>query len=469
MRPSLLLALLAPLTGAWAETPAARPNIVLVIAEDMSADLGCYGAPDARTPHLDRLAAEGVRFTRAFTHAPVCAPSRSGLVSGLTPLRYGAQHMRSQVVAHPPAFTAALAGAGYTVLWPGKTDLQGLPDKALGARRQPWLDRAPPPGPFLAYHNIGLTHESQIRADDAQHARNTRELGPDDRRDPAKVALPPFYPDEPAVRRELAHYHELVTAADLEVGKVLEWVRRHGIERDTLVIFTTDHGRGMPRFKRSVKDSGTRVPLVARWPGRLPAGTVRDDLVQWLDLAPTFLALAGAPLPPGLDGAPFLEAPVAGRRYVHAFRDYMDEDRDQVRSVRDSRYRYVRNLVPAQSESGRVAYQEVGRTMQALRKGAAEGRLDPAQAGYLAPGRPAEQLFDTQSDPWEIRDLAKDPPHAAKLAELRAECDRWLASLGPLAALGPDELVARGVIRPRSGDYARRAATGKLEPDGKGK
>lgn len=473
MRPLAFLALLgalaAPLSAAPDAATSPRPNIILIIAEDMSADLGCHGVPDARTPHLDRLAAEGVRFTRAFTHAPVCAPSRSGMVTGLNPLRYGAQHMRSQVGNHPAPFTRALAAAGYEVLWPGKTDLQGLPDKALGARRQPWLDQAPPKAPFFAYHNIGVTHEAQIRADDGRHARNTRELAPADRRDPAKVALPPFYPDDPEIRREVAHYHELVTAADLEVGKVLEWVRKHGIERNTLVIFTTDHGRGMPRFKRSPKDSGTRVPLIARWPARLPSGSVRDDLVQWLDFAPTFLALAGAPVPPGLDGAPFLEAPVPGRRYVHSFRDYMDEDRDQVRSVRDSRFRYVRNLVPGQSESGHVAYQEVGATMRALRRGMSEGKLDATQAAYLLPNRTSEQLFDTQSDPWETRDLAKDPAHAEKLAELRAECDRWLASLGPLANLGPDELAAQGVIRPRSADYARRAATGRLETGDKAK
>lgn len=461
MRIALLL--LGTALGAWAAEPTPRPSIILVIAEDMSADLGCYGAADARTPNLDRLASEGVRFTRAFTHAPVCAPSRSGMITGLSPLRYGGQHMRSQVVRHPAPFTQAMAAAGYTVLWPGKTDLQGLPDKALGASRQSWLDRAPPKGPFLAYHNIGLTHESQIRADDARHARNTRDLRPEDRRDAAKVTLPPLYPDDPAVRREVAHYHELVTAADQEVGKVLEWVRRHGIERDTLIVFTTDHGRGMPRFKRSVKDSGTRVPLIARWPARLKAGSVREDLVQWLDFAPTFLTLGGAPLPAGLDGAPFLESPVAGRRYVHAFRDYMDEDRDQVRSVRDLRYRYVRNLVPSQTESGRVAYQEVGQTMRALRAWHSAGKLTSGQAAYLEPGRPAEQLFDTETDPWETRDLAQDPAHAPKLAELRAECDRWLASLGPLAPLGPDELAGQGVIRPRSPEYARRAATGRLE------
>lgn len=462
----LLAAALLPLASLPAAEPAARPNIILVVAEDMSADLGCYGAPDARTPNLDRLAAEGARFTRAFTHSPVCAPSRSGMICGRHPLAYGAQHMRSQVVAHPAPFTQALAAAGYRVLWPGKTDLQGLPDRALGADRGAWLGGAPPAGPFLAYHNISLTHESQIRAADGAHARNTRELGAADRRDPAKVSLPPFYPDDPAVRREVAHYHELVTATDIEVGRVLDWVRRHGIERDTLVIFTTDHGRGMPRFKRSPKDSGTRVPLLARWPGRIAPGTVRDDLVQWLDLAPTFLSLAGAPLPPGLDGAPFLAGPVAGRRYIHSFRDYMDEDRDQVRSVRDTRFRYVRNLVPTQSEAGSVDYQEAGQTMQALRRWHAEGRLNPAQRAYLEAGRPREQLFDTETDPWELRDLAADPAHAAKLAELRAECDRWLAACGPLAILGPEELASRGVIRPRGERYSRRAGVDKAEQAG---
>ena len=450
---------------------AERPNIVLIIGEDMGPDTGAYGCKDAITPNMDRLAREGALFTRAFTHAGVCAPSRSGMVTGLYPLKYGAQNMRSVVIDPPRPFTEKLRSAGYHVMWPGKTDFQGVPEKDLADDRKNWVNpsnraagplTAKPKQPFFAYFNDTVSHESQVRASDADHARNTSALKDSDRRDPAKVELPPFYPDTPAVRREVAHYHELVTAVDYSVGRALEWLKAHDLEKNTIVILTGDHGRGMPRFKRSPKDTGTRVPLIVRWPGVIPAGTVREDFASWIDFAPTALTLAGVPVPADYDGRCFLPTPVREARYVHSFRDYMDESFDRVRSVRDARFRYVRNLAPGVDEAGKVAYQEVGQTMHELRRVQSEGKLTPVQALYFATDRPKEQLFDTLADPWETKDLAGDPAHAAKLAELRAECDRWIAHCGPKGEMSVPELVAKGVIKPRDPGYEERAKTGKV-------
>lgn len=448
-----------------------RPNIVLIIGEDMGPDTGAYGCKDALTPHLDRLAKEGALFTRAFTHTGVCAPSRSGMVTGQYPVKYGAQNMRSQVLNPPRPFTERLRAAGYQVYWPGKTDFQGVPEHNLADSRKSLVNfskqplgplSAKPKEPFFAYFNDAVSHESQVRATDAEHAKNTVALKPSDRRDPAKVELPPFYPDTAPVRREVAHYHELVTAVDITAGRVLDWLKAHDLERNTVVIFTGDHGRGMPRYKRSPKDTGTRVPLIVRWPGVIAPGTLREDFASWIDFAPTALKLAGLPVPAEYDGRCFLPVATDPPKYVYSFRDFMDESYDKVRSVRDARFRYIRNLAPGVDEAGKVAYQEVGRTMQELRRVQAAGNLTPAQASYFNTERPAEQLFDTLLDPWELRDISADPSQAAKLAELRAECDAMLVRCGPLADLSADELVKRGIIAPRDESYEVRRQTGSV-------
>ncbi|MGA0133517.1 MAG: sulfatase [Opitutales bacterium] len=449
-----------------------RPNIVLVIGEDMGPDTGAYGCKDAVTPNMDRLAREGALFTRAFTHVGVCAPTRSGMVTGLYPLKYGAQNMRSVVINPPRPFTEKLRAAGYHVMWPGKTDFQGVSEKELADDRKLWVNYSKQPlgqlspkpkEPFFAYINDTVSHESQVRASDAEHAKNTAALKDSDRRDPAKVELPPFYPDTPAVRREVAHYHELVTAVDYTVGRVLDWLKAHDLEKNTVVILSGDHGRGMPRYKRSPKDTGTRVPLIVRWPGVIPAGSVREDFASWIDFAPTALSLAGVPVPPEYDGHCFLPTAINPPKYVHAFRDYMDESYDRVRSVRDERYRYVRNLAPGVDEAGKNAYQEVGQTMHELRRVQSEGKLNPVQALYFDPNRPKEQLYDTLADPWEVKDIASDPSLAGKLAELRAECDRWIAHCGPVGEMSVEELVKNGIIKPRDPGYEKRAQTGKLD------
>ncbi len=471
MRPFFMLGL-ATLCFAFLPVHAAdsRPNIVLVIGEDMGPDTGAYGCKDAITPNMDRLAKEGALFTRAFTHTGVCAPSRSGMVTGIYPLTWGAQNMRSKVINPPHPFTEKLREAGYFVLWPGKTDFQGVSEKNLADEKKLWVNYSKQPlgkltdkpkEPFFAYINDTVSHESQIRASDKGHAENTTALKPTDRRDPAKIELPPFYPDTPEVRREVAHYHELVTAVDYTLGRVLDWLKAHDIEKNTIVILTGDHGRGMPRYKRSPKDTGTRVPLIVRWPAQIAPGTLREDFASWIDFAPTALTLAGVPVPKEYDGHCFLPTALNPPKYAYSFRDFMDESFDKVRSVRDARYRYVRNQAPGVDEAGKVAYQEVGQTMQALRKAQAAGTLTPTQALYFNPNRAAEELYDTLSDPWEVKNIAADPANADKLKELRGACDAWLTRCGPIADMHADELVKKGIIQPRDPKYEERAKSGQ--------
>jgi N-sulfoglucosamine sulfohydrolase len=421
-------------------------------------EVGCYGDAQAITPNIDRLSSEGARFTRCFTHAPVCAPSRHGLITGQYPIKTGAHHMRSTLIKPPMTFTKLLRDAGYFVAWPGKTDFNFKEPADFADTREGWLKKAPPAQPFFAYLNLLETHESQVRNDRDKFAANTQRLTPEQRHDPAKMQLPPFWPDAPEVRRELANYYDLVTAVDYGVGDVLAWLDAHAITDNTIVVFFGDHGRGMPRYKRWCHDTGTHVPLIVRWPGKLQPGSVREELVEFVDLPATMLALAGAPVPQDFDGQVFLGPNAAPeRKYVHAHRDYMDETFDRIRSVRDKRWRYVRNFHPELPYAQRNDYMEIGKTMQVWRQWHSEGKLNAAQSLFFAATKPQEELYDTDTDPFEINDLAAHPAHAAKVAELRAACDEWLARTNDMGAVPVDDLIRRGVMTPRDEKYIERA------------
>jgi uncharacterized sulfatase len=216
--PFALLLVFSP--AAQAAAPAGAKNVLFLIADDLNTMLGAYGDPLARTPNIDRLAREGAVFTRAFTHCGVCAPSRSGMITGRYPLCYGGQNMRSVVVKPPRPFTEKLRAAGYRVCWPDKTDFNGVPIDKLADSRQDWLGGPKLQEPFFAFLNLSVSHEGKVNADMASHADRTSELTADQRRDPTMIEVPPFYPDDPEVRQALARYHELVTVVDGEVGRL---------------------------------------------------------------------------------------------------------------------------------------------------------------------------------------------------------------------------------------------------------
>ncbi len=457
MKPLLALVFLLAATFA---TAAERPNIVFIVGEDMGPELGCYGDPQAATPQMDRLAREGARFTRCFTHAPVCAPSRCGLITGRYPTTLGAQHMRSRLVEIPRTFTKLLRDAGYFVAWPGKTDFNFEPPADFADSTKNWLKSPPPKQPFFAYLNFVQSHESQVRNDDDKYAANTKRLTPEQRHNPAKMSLPPYHPDAPEVRADLARYYDLVTSVDYDAGDVLKWLDDHKIADNTVVILFGDHGRGIARSKRWLYDSGLHTPLIVRWPGHIDAGSVRGDLVAFLDLAPTCLALAGVEVPAEMQGRIFLgEHAQPEPKYVFAARDFMDETHDRIRSVRDRQFRYVRNFHPELPYAQRIEYMERGPTMQVWRRLHEEGKLNAIQDAFFAPTKPKEELYDTAADPWETRNLAADPQHAAKLAELRAALDEWLVKTRDLGGMSVDEMVAQKIIKPRDPIYGERKAS----------
>lgn len=433
-----------------------RPNIIWIVGEDTGPELGCYGDTNALTPNLDRLAREGALFTRAFTHAPVCAPSRSGLITGMYPTSIGSQHMRSELLNPPRTFTSYLREAGYFVAWPGKTDFNfAVPKNAFDSTGD-WRKNTPRQ-PFFAYINLFETHESQIRAGKAKMRNNLARLKPGEFHDPAKMQLPPYHPDTPETRRDLANYYDLCTAVDYRVGEILRELEEKGLATNTVVIFFGDHGRGLPRSKRWVYDSGIHVPLIVRWPGAIPPGTVRQDLVSFIDFAPTMLALAGSTIPTNMQGQVFLGPKTAReRKYIFAARDRMDEAPDRIRAVRSKQFQYIRNFHPELPYAQRIDYMEEMPTMQVWRKLNYEGKLNSAQKLFFQRTKPIEELYDVVTDPHEIHNLAEDSKYAAVLHEMRAALDEWITTTHDLGAISEDEMVRRGLVADKLKEYRER-------------
>ncbi len=441
------LSILALLCGAGLRTdaPAAPPNILWITCEDICPDLGCYGDTYARTPNLDALAREGVRYTHAFSVSGVCAPSRSAIITGMYPTTIGTHHMRCKAVPPPyvKCFTEYLRAAGYYCTNNVKTDYNfDAPITAWDecSPKAHWRGRAPGQ-PFFAVFNLTVTHESQIRADDAQFARQTSRLRPEDRHDPNLATLPPYYPDTPVVRKDWARYHDLITAMDLQAADLLRQLADDGLNRDTIVFFFGDNGRGLPRAKRWVYDSGIHVPLIIRWPDRRSAGTACNDLVSFVDFGPTVLALAGVKVPAHMQGQPFLGEPKRpGRRYVFAARDRMDETYDIIRAVRDTRYKYIRNLKPGRPYAQYIDYMEKMPTMREMRRLNKTGELTGAQRLFFLPEKPEEELYDLTTDPHEIQNLAKNPDAAAIRDRLRRALDDWMKESNDLGQT-PEEVL----------------------------
>jgi uncharacterized sulfatase len=419
-----------------------RPSFLWISTEDISPDLGCYGDQYAVTPNLDRLASQGVRYSHVFSHAGVCAPSRSGIITGTYPTTIGTHHMRCRGV--PPHFVKCfpeyLRAAGYYCTNNVKTDYQF--DSPLTAwdecsNKAHWRNR-PSGKPFFAVINLTITHESQIRNRSKEMLTRLASLSPEERHDPAKAALPPYYPDTPVVRQDWAQYHDLITLMDKQVKEILDQLEADGLAQDTIVWFWGDHGRGLPRAKRWVYDSGSHVPLIIRvpekWrklampnnPDALKPGTVNDDLIGFVDFAPTMLSLTGVEVPKHMPGRAFLgrqKAPL--REYVLAARDRMDEAYDLIRSVRDKRFQYIRNFMWHVPRSQDIDYMNQMPTMREMRRLHAEGKLQGPQRQFFEPTKPVEELYDTAADPHEVNNLAGDPKYKDVLERMRQVFSDW--------------------------------------------
>lgn len=396
-----------------------KPNLLWLSCEDMGPHLGFCGHPGVRTPHLDALAKKSTWFRKVWSHAPVCAPSRTGIILGRHASSVGAEPMRSMVPLPRDVtmFPQELAKAGYHCSNNAKEDYSvEKPGKVWheSSARAHYRNRAPGQ-PFFAVFNDTITHESQIRN---AHAIT---------RSPASVTLPPYWPDTPEVRRDWCQYLDRIEEMDARAGKRLAELEQDGLADSTIVVFFSDHGSGMPRHKRWAGNSGLRVPLLVHVPERwkslaadhLKPGTASDRLAGLVDLGPSMLALAGIQVPPGLTGRDFLSrraGPAPAILFGHRAR--MDERLDLVRAAFDGRFVLIRNFHLHRPHGQHVSYQFETPTTRIWKDLYDRGRLNPAQARFWGPREP-EELYDLDSDPHETVNLVSDPARGADAERLR--------------------------------------------------
>jgi arylsulfatase A-like enzyme len=430
-----------------AEPTQTCPNILWISCEDISPHLGCYGDTTATTPNLDRLASQGAMFTHAFSCHGVCAPSRTGIITGMYPIALGANHMRSKagLPSSVKLFPQLLREAGYYCTNNSKTDYNlNWNQKAtwdVNSAKAHWKNRPTPDTPFFAVFNLTMTHESKVWPVGWKDV--VAELPEEQRHRAEDMIVPPLYPDAEAVREDFARLADLITVVDQEVGRLLKELDDAGLSDNTIVMFWSDHGNGLPRAKRWTYDSGSRVPLIVRVPQSLraaadiaPPNSTDDRMVNLIDLGPTVLNLAGVSVPEHMHGRPFLGPQQHdGHEFIFGARDRLDERFDMVRTVRTRQYRYVRNLMPWRPALQHVAYGETNETMKEMRRLLKDGQLDPASSQWFTSPRAAEELYDLTNDPSELKNLASSPEHQQVLNTLQQTLDDWQVHTGDVHLL----------------------------------
>ncbi len=428
------------------------PNILWLVAEDLSPIIPAFGDDTVATPNLDRLATEGVRYTRVFSTSGVCAPSRAALATGMYQNRIGAQHMRTTNVsgfgidglvpyeAVPPPFVKMhsqyFREAGYYTSNNAKEDYQfrkavtAWDDSSLTAH---WRNREPGQ-PFFSVFNFNITHESQIWVQAKNPLRVPYDLD---------VPIPPYLPDTEVAKQDVRQVYSNIVAMDEQVGKILDELEQDGLLESTVIFWFSDHGGPLPRQKRLLYDSGLRVPLIIRYPDQWRAGERDDQLISFVDFKSTALSLAGIEPPDYVDGRAFAGKfqSSESRRYVHAAADRFDRQYDTIRAVRDERFKYLRNYYPERGYYLPLTYREQMPIMQELLFLRDQGKLKEAQSQWFRESKPLEELFDTRTDPHELHDLAHDPAYSDKLLELRAELDSWLSGFEDKGMMSELDLI----------------------------
>jgi len=429
----IILSLLAFCTMLWAD----QPNILWITAEDMSPTLGCYGDKFAITPNIDRLAKQSVRYTKAFASAPVCSPSRSCLITGCYPPSLSTQQMRSgfAIPESMRGFPELLRKRGYYTSNNVKTDYNtGNYAEIIkhswneSSATAHWRKRTDKTQPFFSIFNLMTSHQSRSMVWPYERFKKEvqSKLSASEIHDPAKTPLPPYYPDTPLIRREVARFYDCVTAMDKEVGDILKQLEKDDLSKNTIVFFYSDHGSGMPRHKRALLESGMHVPLMIRFPKKwqhlAPAkpGTTTERLVSFVDYAPTVLSLTGIAIPEAMQGKPFLGSKNSKpRRYVYGHRDRVDEVRDLARSVRDSRYLYIRNYMPHLGYNQPTAWPDNGEIRHDFYQLTDAKKMTGPQWHFAAPTRPVEELYDCKTDPQNLKNLVRSKKHEKTLKRLR--------------------------------------------------
>jgi N-sulfoglucosamine sulfohydrolase len=417
--------------SAAAQAAARRPNIVWITGEDLGPQLGCYGYPLVRTPNLDLLAEQGTRFSRAFTTAPVCSPSRSAILTGRYQTTIGAHHHRShqndgyRLPDNARLMTHRLRDAGYFTanvgqIAPGvsgtkKVDLNFAASEVYQGSH--WRERKEGQ-PFFAHINFAAAHKGPAFVE----ARKQKDLV-----DPNAITLPAYYADHPVIREEFANYLDAVNLLDRQVGALLETLAKDRVLDNTLVVFFGDNGRCLLRGKVYLYDAGLHVPLIVKWPGVTEAASIRNDLVSALDITATTLHAAGIDAGSQIDGRPLFASGGLKRSHVFAARDRCGEAMDRMRAVRTENYKYIRNFMPERSYTQPHKYQEEYYPTRGVMKALYEqGKLNARQAPFFAETKPPEELYDLLADPDETVNLAARPGFQAIRKQMGGLLENWI-------------------------------------------
>lgn len=445
-------------------TLAKQPNILWLVAEDLSPIIPPFGDHTVETPNLSRLAGEGVRFTQVYSSSGVCAPSRAAIATGMYQNRIGAQHMRTSGLAGfapegfvpyeavPPAemkmHSQYFREAGYYTSNNAKEDYQfkvpamAWDDSSANAH---WRNRTPGQ-PFFSIFNFGITHESQVWAQASKPLLVEEDL---------EVPIPPYLPSTEVAKRDIRQVYSNIVAMDKQVGEIIDQLEEDGLLEETIIFWYTDHGGPLPRQKRLLYDSGLKLPLIVRFPDKYRAGEIDTQLISFVDFKSTILSLANIQPPSYADGRAFLGAHESKqpRRYFHAAADRFDSETDMIRAVGDGRFKYLRNFSPEKPYYLTLRYREQMPIMQELLRLRETGELNEFQAQWFRSSKPREELFDVKNDPHELHNIAEDPVHAATLAELRDEMDRWMLEIDDKSLMGESQYIESvwpGKIQPNT-------------------
>jgi len=424
----MALLLIFSYAGSQAQQQNDRPNILWIVSEDNSPLIGAYGDAFATTPNIDRLASEGVLYENAFATAPVCAPARSTLITGVYPTAMGTQHMRStypipEMIRFFPSY---LREAGYYTTNNAKKDYNTIdqPEAWDASSNQATYLNRKPDQPFFAVFNIGISHESSLHEplESLHH-------------DPEEVPIPPYHPRTPEMEHDWAQYYDKMEMMDAQVGKFLQELEEAGLADNTIVFYYSDHGGVLGRSKRFMYESGLHIPLIIRFPEKYQhlapgaPGSRTDRLVTFVDFAPTLLSLTGIPIPEYVQGQAFLgEQQTAPREYAYSFRGRMDERIDMSRSVRDKKYRYIRNYMPHKIYAQYLEYLWRAPSMPSWEKAYRAGELNEVQAKFWET-KPVEELYDVEADPHNVHNLGEDPEYRSVLERMRTANHQWMLEI----------------------------------------
>jgi len=467
-----------------------KPNIVWIVAEDLSPYLPSFGDSTILTPYLSKMAAEGVCYDNFYAPHPVCAPARAAIITGMYANSIGASHMRTgpwfgnrpdektlanyqkampqnikpyEAVPRPEVrmFTEYLRSAGYYCSNNSKEDYQFIKTPTAWDESSPkahWRNRTEGQ-PFFSVFNIEVTHESKIWTKKTDSLWVNEDLN---------VPVPPYLPNTDIAKKDIRRMYSNIKEMDARVGDILKELEEDGLLENTIVFWYSDHGGPLPRQKRLLYDSGLKVPLIIKFPGSLYQGQRDGRMISFIDLAPTLLSLAGINLPDHIQGTAFLGRNMRSKepKYVFGAADRFDETTDRIRSVRDNRFKYIKYYNPDTPMFLEVSYRNQMPIMQELMRLQKAGELSPEQQQWFRTNKPEEELFDLNNDPYELHDLSWDPEFKEKLDELRLACNSWTKEIQDTGLIPEEQLIAQmlpGGVQARTLDPVISAAGYKIE------